>query len=96
MCFYSLVVLRSAPGLTRLTCDMAHLRHVAAAGAPLSLTGVSCLETLVLANEAPQQLSRPFMLSKLVADNTNTTTGMLYLLGNPFCPGFPAETAKVG
>ena len=51
--------------LTRLTCDM-----WATVGTPLSLTGVPCLERLVLANEAPQ-LFRPFMLSKLLADATN-------------------------
>ncbi|RLM92082.1 hypothetical protein C2845_PM08G17040 [Panicum miliaceum] len=65
MCFYTLAVLRSAPRLTRLTCGM-----WAAGGAPLSLTGVPCLEMLVLANGA-SQLSWPFMLSKLLADATN-------------------------
>ncbi|CAL4962997.1 unnamed protein product [Urochloa decumbens] len=65
MCFYRLVELRSAPKLTRLTCDM-----WTATGAPLSLTGAPGLETLVLVNGA-SRFERPFRLSELLVGTTN-------------------------
>ncbi|CAO2176932.1 unnamed protein product [Urochloa humidicola] len=67
MCLYRRVELRSAPKLARLTCDM-----WSAIGAPLALTGVPGLQTLVLAHGACQwQFSRPFRLSELLIGTTN-------------------------
>lgn len=65
MCFYTRVVLRSAPNLTRLACDL-----WISVAAPLSLHHVPRLETLRLANpKAP--LSKHFRLSELLTDVTS-------------------------
>ncbi|GJM94080.1 hypothetical protein PR202_ga10694 [Eleusine coracana subsp. coracana] len=65
MCFYTRVVLRSAPNLTRLVCDM-----WMAVGAPLSLLGVPRLEALSLANpKAP--VAKEFRMSELLTNVTS-------------------------
>ncbi|CAO2183559.1 unnamed protein product [Urochloa humidicola] len=65
MCFYRRVELRSAPKLARLTCDM-----WSAISAPLALSGVPGLETLVLANPA-SPAAKGFRLSKILANATS-------------------------
>ncbi|CAL4949067.1 unnamed protein product [Urochloa decumbens] len=85
MCFYRLVELRSAPKLTRLTCDM-----WSAIGAPLSLTGVPGLETLVLANpSSASPAAKGFRLSKLLSNATSLHCLSLNFHGEKkhFCNG---------